>query len=94
MAAPKPHHTVHDHIGPAVRPEPATYFTIHGTRAEVARTLTALLKLGEVIVTQEPTACTELGNTGTCVWLEIVLSGQISLAEFFTAYQAALAANN
>lgn len=94
MATRTPHHGVHDHIGPGVQRQDATYFTIHGTRPELVATVTALFNLGEVIVTQEPKPCTEPGNAGACFWLEIVVAGQISLDHFFTAYRAATAADN
>jgi hypothetical protein len=87
------HRNVHDHSGPAVRRESATYFTIHGTRTELAVVISALVELGEVIVTQEPEPCTEPGNAD-CHWLEIVLAGHVRLSAFFNAYTAALAAHN
>jgi hypothetical protein len=93
MANRKPHHSVHDHIGPGVRRENATLFTIHGTRTELATVITAMRHLGEVLATAEPEPCTEPGNAD-CHWLDIVLAGHVQLSAFFTAYTAAVAAHN
>ena len=87
------HHTVHDHVGPAVRRENATYLAIHGTRAELATAMTAVDRLGELIVTRDFEPCLEPGASD-CFWLELVMAGHVNIPAFYAAYHAAQAANN
>ena len=86
------HHNIHDHIGLALRRETATYLTVHGASAQLATVAAAINQLGDLIVTRQ-TPCPEPGASD-CHWLEVVLSGDISITAFLIAYQAVLAANN
>jgi len=86
------HHSVHDHIGPAMRRETATLFEVHGTPSELDMVLTGLDTITEII-TRRTWACTE-PDANNCQWLEVVVIGPVTALDFFASYQAATAARN